>query len=76
MPVPTGRQDDLHALFCRKPPCGGSRRARLRHGATLISRTRLLHVLHDGPVLQAAAECTRPTVFAERPLLTGGDAAH
>lgn len=67
---------NLHALFCRKPPCGGSRRPRLRHGATLISRTRLLHVIHDDPVLQAAAECTRPTVFAERPLLTGVGAAY
>jgi hypothetical protein len=40
------------------------------------TRTRLLHVVHDVPVLQAAAECTRPTVFADRPLLTRGGTAY
>jgi hypothetical protein len=39
------------------------------------SRTRLLHVVHAEPVLRAGTECTRPTVFAVRPLLTGDDAA-
>jgi hypothetical protein len=66
---------NLHALVCRNPPCGGSRRCRLTGRRYAHSRTRLLHVLHTRPVLRGAAECTRPTVFADRPLLTGGDAA-
>jgi hypothetical protein len=52
------------------------RRPRLRHGATLTTRTRLLHVVHAEPVLRVGAECTRPTAFAERPLLTGVDAVY
>jgi len=39
-------------------------------------RTRLLHVFHIHPVLRAGAECTRPTAFAEQPLLTGDDQSH
>jgi hypothetical protein len=52
------------------------RRPRLRHGATLTTRTRLLHVVHTDPVLRAGTECTRPTAFAERPLLTRDDAVY
>lgn len=76
MPVPTGGPDEPTCLVLSQTALRRLTPSSFEARRYAHSRTRLLHVVCTEPVLRVGAECTRPTAFAERPLLTGVDAVY